>query len=272
MGDRQRKPVRGEGDDADRDPPMERIATASERQPPDFIIIGTQRGGTTSMYRYLCEHPEVGAAFRKEIHFFDDYYDRGLDWYLAHFPKRGEYPLVGEASPFYLVHPEAARRASQLVPGARLIALLRDPVARAWSMYHLKTKRGLETLPFAEALDREQERLAADPDPVGAAWRHHSYQARGEYAAQLERWFAAFPREQMLVLKSEDFFADPAREMAGVHRLLGLSPVSGQRYKPYHLADYPPLDPAIDRRLRDYFAPHNRRLADLLGRDFGWDA
>jgi hypothetical protein len=272
MGDRQRKPVRGEGDDADRDPPMERIATASERQPPDFIIIGTQRGGTTSMYRYLCEHPEVGAAFRKEIHFFDDYYDRGLDWYLAHFPKRGEYPLVGEASPFYLVHPEAAQRASQLVPGARLIALLRDPVARAWSMYHLKTKRGLETLPFAEALDREQERLAADPDPVGAAWRHHSYQARGEYAAQLEGWFAAFPREQVLVLKSEDFFADPAREMAGVHRFLGLSPVSGQRYKPYHLADYPPLDPAIDRRLRDYFAPHNRRLADLLGRDFGWDA
>jgi hypothetical protein len=271
MAHRQVRPVRGEGADADRDPPPERIATASERQAPDFIIIGTQRGGTTSMYRYLCEHPNVGAAFRKEVHFFDDYFDRGLDWYLAHFPRQGEYPMVGEASPYYLVHPEAPERARRVVPGALLIALLRDPVARAWSQYHIKIKRGLETLPFAEALDREHERLTADPNPVGAAWRHHSYQARGEYAGQLERWLAAFPRERLLVLKSEDFFANPARELAGVHRFLGLPSMMPQGFKPYHLAEYPPLDPVIARRLREYFAPHNTRLADLLGRDFGWD-
>jgi hypothetical protein len=224
------------------------------------------------MYRYLCEHPDVGAAFRKEVHFFDHYYDRGLDWYLAHFPRRGEYPLVGEASPFYLVHPEVPERARRVVPGTRLIALLRDPVARAWSQYNLKRERGLETLPFAEALAREQERLSTDPDPVGAAWRHHSYKARGEYAAQLERWFAAFPREQVLVLKSEEFFADSARELARVHHFLGLAPVAPKHLKPYHMAEYPPLDPVVERLLREHFASHNARLALLLGQDFGWDA
>jgi hypothetical protein len=271
MSDRRAREARGARDDTDRDPPADRIATACERQAPDFIIIGTQRGGTTSIYRYLCEHPDVGAAFRKEVHFFDHYYDRGLDWYFAHFPRQGEYPLVGEASPFYLVHPAAPERARRAVPATRLIALLRDPVSRAWSHYHHKRKRGLETLSFEEALDREEDRLGADPDPIGMAWRHHSYKARGEYASQLERWFTAFPRERVLVLKSEDFFADPARELAGVHRFLGLSPMIPQQFKPYHLADYPPLDPATARRLREYFAPHNIRLATLLGRDFGWD-
>ena len=103
-----------------RDPPLERIETAHLRQYPDFIIIGTQRGGTTSLYRYLTAHPEIGQAYRKEVHYFDRYFDRGIEWYLAHFPLRGEFPVVGEASPFYLFHPEAPARVRAAVPEAKL--------------------------------------------------------------------------------------------------------------------------------------------------------
>lgn len=271
MGDKRLRPIRAARGETDRDPPSDRIATAGERQSPDFVIIGTQRGGTTSMYRYLCEHPAVGAALRKEIHFFDHYYGRGADWYLAHFPRRGEYPVVGEASPYYLVHPDAPGRARRMIPEARLIALLRDPVARAWSQYHQKRERGVEDLPFAEALAREDERLMLAPEPLGPAWRHHSYKARGEYAPQLARWLAVYPREQVLVLKSEEFFANPAGILTETQRFLGLEPKAPAQFRPYHLADYPAMDPDIEQGLRRHFAPHNARLRELVGRDFGWD-
>ena len=91
-----------------RDPPTERIETAHLRQPPDFIIIGTQRGGTTSLFRYLAAHPEIGQASRKEVHYFDRYYENGMDWYLAHFPERGQYRLVGEATPILCISPQRA--------------------------------------------------------------------------------------------------------------------------------------------------------------------
>ena len=91
-------------------PPPSRIATAHLRQPPDFVIVGAQRGGTTSLYRYLTGHPEVRAALRKEVHFFDLNFDKGMDWYLAHFPMRGEATVVGEASPYYLYHPDVPER------------------------------------------------------------------------------------------------------------------------------------------------------------------
>ncbi len=255
----------------ERDPPSWRIETAHLRQPPDFIIIGTQRGGTTSLYRYLTEHPEIGAAFRKEVHFFDRYYEKGLAWYLAHFPERGEYPVVGEASPYYLFHPEAPERIRAAAPRARFIALLRNPVDRAYSQYHMKVARGLEPLPFAEAIECEPERLAASDDPLGPAWRHHSYLARGRYVDQFQRWFEVFPREQVLVLQSEDFYDEPEAILHQTQAFLGLRPHTPASFKVYHEADYPPLDTGTRQRLQEYFAPYNRQLCDLLCRDFGWE-
>ena len=255
----------------ERDPPSSRIATAHLRQPPDFIIIGTQRGGTTSLYRYLSEHPQIGSAYRKEVHFFDRYYGKGMDWYLAHFPLRGEFPIVGEASPYYLFHPDVPGRIEAAVPAARFIVLLRNPVDRAYSQYHHKLKRGLETLPFAEALDQEAERLSASDDPVGLPWRHHSYVARGLYVDQIRRWLERFPRERLLIIKSEEFFARPEAVLHQTQAFLGLEPRNPSDFKAYHMADYPEMEPATRRRLADHFAPYNRQLYDLLGRDFGWE-
>lgn len=262
--------VRGARDD-ERDPPLWRIETAHLRQDPDFIIIGTQRGGTTSLYRYLTEHPEIGAAFRKEVHYFDRYYDKGIDWYLAHFPERGEFPVVGEASPYYLFHPAAPERIRAAIPHAKTIALLRNPVDRAYSQYHMKVARGLETLTFEAAIECESDRLAASDDPLSPAWRHHAYLARSTYVDQLRRWMANCPREQMLVLKSEEFYAEPERILHETQAFLGLSAGSPAAFKTYHLAEYSPMEPATRKCLKDHFAPFNRQLYDLLGRDFRWE-
>jgi hypothetical protein len=254
-----------------RDPPAEHIETAHLRQPPDFIIIGTQRGGTTSLYRYLAAHPEIGQASRKEVHYFDRYYENGMDWYLAHFPLRGEYRLVGEASPFYIFHPEVPERILTAVPLAKFILLLRNPVDRAYSQYQMKVERGLETLSFEEAIEREPERLATTDDPLDPAWRHHSYLARGVYVDQIKRWFDRFPRNQFLIIKSEEFYAEPVQILHQTQGFLGVEPHSPAALKVYHQAEYVEMDPLMRQRLADYFALHNQQLYDLLGRDFGWE-
>jgi hypothetical protein len=254
-----------------RDPPPERIETAHLRQLPDFIIIGTQRGGTTSLYRYLTAHPDVGSALRKEVHFFDRYFEKGMNWYLAHFPVRGEAPVVGEASPYYLFHPHAPERARAVVPHARFIALLRNPIDRAYSHYQMRARKGLESLSFEDAIDKEAERLSSSADPASSTWRHSSYIRRGLYLDQVERWMSVFPREQILIIKSEDFYSDPERVFLETLAYLGLRPWSPRNFREYHLAEYPDMAPATRKRLAEYYAPYNQQLYTLLGRDLGWE-
>ncbi len=255
----------------ERDPPLERIATAQLRQLPDFIIIGTQRGGTTSLYRYLAAHPDIGPALRKEVHFFDRYYDKGMNWYLANFPVRGEASVVGEASPYYLFHPDVPERARRAVPHAKFIALLRNPVDRAYSHYQMKVRRGVESLSFEDAIDKEPERLSRSDDPASLTWRYFSYLKRGVYVDQLKRWMSVFPREQFLIIKSEDFYKDPERVLHQTLKYLGLRPWSPSNLKAYHLSEYTGMDPATRKRLREYFAPYNQQLYTFLGRDLGWE-
>ena len=195
-----------------------RRATSPLRALPDFLIIGAQRAGSSSLFAYVCAHPSVAEPTHKEIHFFDNNWFRGLDWYRRYFPLRARMGgrITGEASPYYLFHPAAAGRVAETLPDVRLIAVLRDPVERAYSAYQLARRQGHETLEFEEALAREVERLAgeeerilADPRYASVAHRRFSYRTRGLYAEQLERWYERFPREQLLVVRSEDLFAEP---------------------------------------------------------------
>ena len=131
-----------------------RLATASARRLPDFLVIGAQRAGSTSLFAQLCEHPGVAAPSHKEIHYFDLQSFRGLRWYRSHFPPAGRSRgrITGEASPYYLFHPAVPARVAEALPDVRLVALLRDPVARAYSQYQLSVRDGHETLGFEEAL------------------------------------------------------------------------------------------------------------------------
>jgi hypothetical protein len=264
------------------------VVTSRARLLPDFVIIGTQRGGTTSLYRYLTRHPGVRPAITKELRYFDLNYARGPKWYRSRFPSawyrdalrrvRGSGFLTGESSPDYMFHPLASARVAATVPGARLIVLLRNPVDRAYSHYWHQVNRGFETLSFEEAVAREPERLgdglqriAGDDLDREFERHHHSYLARGAYADQIERWLDRFPPGQLLVARSEDFFSDPADTFRRVTDFLGLERWEPSRYERYNTFTEGTMPERVRARLVEHFRPHNERLRLLLDRDFGWD-
>ena len=255
---------------------------------PDFVIIGAQRAGTTSLYNYLIRHPDIaGARLAKEVHFFDLQYERGEDWYRRFFPtgssrgrhirRTGRQLVVGEASPYYLFHPLAPGRAAGLLAQARLIAMLRDPVERAFSHWRHEVRLGYETLGFAEAIAREPERTAGEttrlrdePGYRSFSHQHHTYVARGEYADQLRAWLERFPRESLLVVESEEFFERPKEVLRGAHAFLGVSPMDLDAYERFNATEGGAMDPADRDRLVGHFQPHNERLFELIGRRFDW--
>ena len=256
-----------------------RLATAGARRLPDFLVIGAQRAGSTSLFAQICAHPGVAAPSHKEIHYFDLQSFRGRRWYRSHFPpvssSRGR--ITGEASPYYLFHPAVPARVAEALPDVHLVAVLRDPVARAYSQYQLSIRDGHETLGFEDALRAEPERLAGEDDRLLAdgayrshAHRHHSYAARGAYAEQLLRWHGHLPKERLLVVSSEELVADPAGTAGAVLEFLGLDteavpplPVRNQR-------PYVPMSDAARSLLEARFEEPNRQVYELVGRDLGW--
>lgn len=261
-------------------------ATARLRPLPDFLIVGAQKAGTSALYSYLRRHPAIVGPWWKEVSFFDRHFSRGEAWYRGHFPtqawgklvrrRTGVVPIAGEASPGYLFHPDAPQRVASLLPNARLVALLRNPVDRALSHYHHTVALGREPLSFEDALEREAERMRGelgrmrDPEYFSHAWWNFTYVGRGEYALQLERWLDVFPREQLLVLASEELLGEPVTTYARVLEFLGAPPHALESYPRVFERDYPDMAPDTRRRLVDRFAEPNRRLYALLGRDFGW--
>ena len=253
--------------------------TSPFRPLPDFLVLGAQKAGTTALYEYLRRHPQISGPSWKEVSFFDRHWARGESWYRGNFPNvartRGKH--VGEASPSYVFHPLAPRRVQEVVPEARLIVLVRNPVDRALSQYNHEVALGREALPFEEALDAEeerlrgeQERMAADPRYFSREWWSHTYKARGRYAEQLERWLAVFPREQLLVLPSDDLGSEPARAHAQVLEFVGASPQRLDSYPRVYEREYEPMKAETRERLAAEFEEPNRRLYELLGRDLGW--
>jgi hypothetical protein len=252
-------------------------ATSFARPLPDFLILGAQKAGTTALYAYLRWHPALTGPAWKEVSYFDRHYRRGARWYRGHFPLRSGDRVVGEASPGYLFHPLAPSRVKATVPEARLIALLRDPVDRALSHYHHEVALGREPLTFEQAIEAEpertrgeEERLSREPDYFSHTWWDYTYLARGRYAEQLERWLAVFPREQLLVLASDELAAEPEQTYARVLEFLGAPGHELESYPRVYEQSYGEMQPDTRRRLAEYFAEPNRRLYALLGRDFGF--
>ncbi len=261
---------------------------------PNFLIVGAAKAGTTALAAYLGAHPQVFMSQEKELHFFDDHYSRGLEWYAQQFqPVHGEV-AVGEATPTYMIEEKALERMAAVIPQAKLIAILRNPVDRAYS--HYWWMRALwERLPFEDAVRAE----IANPT-------QRKYLAHGRYLPQLERICDLYPRSSVHVAILEHLIsAERDTEFAGMCRFLGID----DAFRPDNLGSsineayrlrrawlrralfkmhawrrmprlavridqwnrvpfrYPRMSPSIRIELERHYADHNAALASWLGRD-----
>ena len=265
--------------------------TYRARMLPGFLIAGGSRCGTTSMFDALSQHPAICnplLPWTREVHYFDNGYDRGLAWYQSHFPLKararraaravGAEPLAFESGPYYMFHPLAPERIHRDLPGVKLLVLLRDPVERAFSAYANSISVRCETESFERALELEDSRLAgeterivADPAYPSFSHRHHSYRIRGQYAEQLERLESLFGRERIHVVDSGDFFTDPVPVYHGVLDFLGLPRLDRPVVKRLNSRPRPaPMPASVRIALEDHYRPHNERLATWLGREPSW--
>jgi len=253
--------------------------TSRARMLPAFLIVGAQRGGTTSMYRTLSQHPAVvKAVLHKGVHYFDLNYGHPIGWYRAHFPLRTrETRVTFESSPYYLFHPLAGHRIAADLPGVKLLVLIRDPVERAYSAWAHERARGYETEPFERALELEAgrlagqaERMAADPGYVSFSHQHHAYTARGQYVEQLERLAGLVGRDRLHVVDSGDFFVKPEPAYDGVLDFLGLPRGDYPEFERHNARPRSALPAPVRAALTEHFAPYDERLTAWLGRVPSW--
>ena len=263
-----------------------RIITSYLRVLPDFVIVGAQKAGTTSLYDFVIKHPAIASASQKELHYWSTEYKLGKLWYRSNFPiklfrhhffKRN-WKLTGEASPTYLFYPMVAGRMKKVLPDVKLIVILRNPIDRAYSHYHHTLRNNNETLSFENAIKLEEERLAGererlikDPNFVPRHYRAHSYLARGIYADQLEDWFRHYNRKHFLILTTEDFHKNPQRTLDQVFDFLEVPHFQTENLKNLNVGNYKEMNASTRKFLIKYFRPHNERLSKLLQRSIDWD-
>ncbi|MEA3445693.1 MAG: sulfotransferase domain-containing protein, partial [Bacteroidota bacterium] len=187
---------------------------------PDFIIIGAQKCGTTSLFAYLKQHSEIDLPEEKEIHYFDNKYDKGIEWYKSQFPDNSG-KISGEATPYYLFHPHVKERIFKHCPNTKLIVMLRNSTDRAYSHFVMEKNRNNEPLlTFEDAivaepirLEKEQNKINNDPKYCSKIHQRFSYLSRGKYYSQITEWLKYFPLERFLFIKSERFFMNPEKEL-----------------------------------------------------------
>ena len=247
---------------------------------PNFIIIGAQKAGTTSLYYYLSQHPQVVPSLKKEIQFFSLNYKKGMNWYLCHFPivgKASSNVITGEASPYYIFHPQVARRLKDNLPEIKLIVLLRNPTERAISHYFHNRKKRREKRPLIQALKHEKKYMAqyrckidSEESFVSFYYQHYSYLSRGLYAEQLEKYLKIFDREQILVLESNDFFKNTESDMKKIYSYLRLDDFRKYKKEPKNVGIKNDVESDAIDFLNNYFEEGNKALYALLGVNYGW--
>lgn len=225
---------------------------------------------------------------RKEVRYFSKYYHHGLAWYKAHFPTylcklymrvfQRQRLMIGESTPSYMFHPLAPRRIFELLPEVKLIALLRNPIDRAYSHYQHVKRIGKESLTFEEATARESQRILQEREKIlqnghyfSFEYGYHSYLTRGIYADQLKLLYEVFPKEHILIINAERFFGEPGTVFRDVLSFLGLPQWEPKNYKEHNTGRYSDMTPATRQRLADFFKLHNRRLFELIGEEYDWD-
>jgi len=256
-----------------------RLFSASKRAIPDFLVAGAQKAGTTSLYSQIVQNPGVIPSFRKkEIHYWDNpkNYRKGQLWYRAHFPLMKELKarsaITGEKTPNYLESPETIRKIGEEFPAIKLIILLRNPVERTISNYFMMKKRGVEELSLMDALMQEDERLASKKE-YQKFGTERAYTIRSKYASSIKACLDNFPKEQIHIIDSNDYFKDPSCVLTNVFSFLAVPIIFENETVHKNLGAYEKDDTPLDvyAYLANYFQPLNEELYNLLGVNFGWE-
>ena len=255
---------------------------------PDFFIGGIQKGGTTSLYHAITQHPQVIPGKNKEVFYYGTtpVYQKGLNYYKSFFAsvfykklaelKSGKPMLCVDASTNTFDSKEAPARILRDNPRAKMIFILRNPTERAYSHYKMAKKRGWDLADFETALSMEEQRIEEGSThrlsnkQHNYAYQRLGYKARGVYVDHLKHWLTDFPNEQLLITSSELFFADPANVFNTLCKFLEIDTNVNVKFEKMNEGTNEKMDPKIKLYLDDYFKPHNEALFQLLNRRFDW--
>ena len=258
--------------------------TGPIRSLPDFIIIGTARSGSTSLYYNICQHPCVLSAAYDELGFFDSNFHLGLNWYRSLFPtifskwivkQKKQFAITGEDTPFYIWNPLVAKRILKIIPNIKLIVLFRNPVDRAYSNYHLGVRAGSEKLSFEDAIQMELKKLDKINDEieqdVDKYTTPRSYIAKGFYADQLKVWLELFSSEQLMIVSTEDLESNPQKTLDRIYNFLKIPKNHKLIPEKQKIASYPKMKNKTREFLIDLYKKNNAELFTMIGQKFDWD-
>lgn len=255
---------------------------------PDFLIFAAGRAGTTSLYEGLVEHPDIYRARIKEIYFFDVKFQRGIGWYRSRFPSiwtklyktkilKKQF-ITGEGTPRLLTYPHAPKRVSKILPNVKLIAILRNPIDRAYSHYYLGVANGREKLSFEESIKQEEKRLEGEMEKMEKDENYYnpeffrkSYLFQGIYINALERWMKFFPQEQFFIINGDEFYEEPFQVFDKLHKFLGVSKFRPKHYVHFNSREYSSMKESTRKYLIEFYKPYNERLSKLLRQNFDWN-
>jgi hypothetical protein len=233
----------------------------------DFILAGAQKSGTTALHYFLSRHPDIAMGDQQEIHFFDNdalfVSEPDYEQLHKHYPLLASSMIAGDCTPSYIYYEPTAERIFRYNPKIKLLALLRNPVDRAFAHWNMQRFRNREPLDFFNAIREEQTRISGAP-PTEA--RRFAYVERGFYSRQLERLFKFFPREQVKAVKFEDFKANQHQTVASILSFLGRKPLRSIRNKDRNVVPYERAMNWEERVfLYNLFAEDIAKVEQLLG-------
>ncbi len=243
---------------------------------PNLIVIGAVRSGTTSLFHYFNEHPCMTSSSYDELGFFDSNFELGLNWYKSHFPtKFHKQKIISkfkkfytyDVTPFYIWNENAAKRILDTLPNTKLIALLRNPIDRAYSNYQLSV-RDDEKQSFEEVIKKEMKQ---GKNFKTKAYGLQNYLARGIYVNQLEKWYKLFPKKNILVISTDELKKDPENTLNSMFQFLDIPKYKVKNLKKHNKENYKSMNNETRKFLVDFFKEDNKKLFKLIGKKFDWD-
>lgn len=232
-----------------------------------FLIVGTQKGGTSALDNHLRQHKSLQLAKRKEVHFFDKEvnFKAKADYkiYHASFNFSGNNKMYGECTPSYMYWNNSIKRIYQYNPNMKIIAVLRNPIYRAFSHWNMECNRNNEILPFFEAIEKEKERCRKT---LPYQHRVYSYTDRGYYSKQIKRIWSFFPKEQTLFIKHDDFKNHLTNTLGTITTFLNIMPFEKVEPEIKHALPYTALlQKAEHAHLRTLYFEEIKLLEIMLG-------